>query len=142
MLVRLLYASRAKKSAATEDIEAILGQCRANNAPQGLTGILCWTGEVFMQVLEGGRSPVNQLYRKIAADPRHTDVILLSYEQIIERRFGSWTMGQVNLTKVNPSLVLKYCERTVLDPETLSAEAALAMLDELSASAAIAGRTG
>jgi hypothetical protein len=140
MLVRLLYASRAKKPPTPDEIEGILSQGRAHNAALGLTGILCWSGDVFMQVIEGGRGPVNMLYRQIAADARHTDVVLLSYEQIVERRFGGWTMGQVNLGKVNPSVLLKYCEKPVLDPATISAEAALALLAEFSATAAIAGR--
>jgi hypothetical protein len=76
MLVRLLYASRAKKAPTPEEIEGILTQGRAHNASLGLTGILCWSGDVFMQVIEGGRGPVNALYRQIAADPRHTDVLL------------------------------------------------------------------
>jgi len=140
MLVRLLYASRARRAPTPEDIEGILAQGRARNAALGLTGILCWSGDVFMQVIEGGRGPVNTLYRQIAADPRHTDVVLLSYEQIVERRFGSWTMGQVNLCKMNPAVLLKYCEKPLLDPATISAEAALALLGELSATAAIGGR--
>jgi hypothetical protein len=140
MLVRLLYASRAKKAPTPEEIEGILTQGRAHNAALGLTGILCWSGDVFLQVIEGGRGPVNSLYRQLAADPRHSDVVLLSYEQIVERRFGGWTMGQVNLCKVNPSVLLKYCEKPTLDPVTISAEAALALLGELSATAAIAGR--
>jgi hypothetical protein len=139
MLVRLLYASRAKKALTPDQIEGLLVQGRAHNAAFGLTGILCWSGDVFMQVIEGGRDPVNAVYRHIAADARHTDVVLLSYEQIIERRFGNWTMGQVNLSRVNPSVVLKYCEKPTLDPATLSAEGALALVSELIATAAIAG---
>lgn len=140
MLVRLLYASRAKKAPTPDEIEGILSEGRAHNAALGLTGILCWSGDVFMQVIEGGRGPVNAVYRQIAADARHTDVVLLSYEQLVERRFGGWTMGQVNLGKINPAVLLKYCEKPVLDPGTISAEAALALLAELSATAAIAGR--
>jgi hypothetical protein len=142
MLVRLLYASRAKKAPTGEDIEGIVAQARAHNAGLGLTGVLCWAGDVFLQVIEGGRQPVNQVYRQIAADPRHTDVILLAYEQIAERRFAPWTMGQVNLAKVNPSLLLKYCEKPALDPASISAESAFALLNELVATAAIVGRAG
>lgn len=140
MLVRLLFASRARKAPTSEDIEGIVSQARAHNPAMGLTGILCWAGDVFLQVIEGGREPVNQMYRTIAADARHTDVILLGYEQIIERRFAPWTMGQVNLSKVNPSLLLKYCEKPALDPHAITAEAALALLTELSLTASLAGR--
>ncbi len=72
----------------------------------GITGILCHGGDIFMQVLEGGRDTVNHLYSRICSDPRHRDVIVLHYEEITERRFSSWTMGQVNLERVNPSILL------------------------------------
>jgi hypothetical protein len=50
-------------------------------------------------------------------------------------------MGQVNLAKVNPSILLKYSEMTVLDPYAMSGKASMALLDELIATAQIIGRT-
>jgi hypothetical protein len=67
-------------------------------------------------------------------------VVLLSYEEINERSFGGWTMGLVNLAKLNPSIVLKYCERPELDPYAISGKVALALLLELMATASIMGR--
>lgn len=140
MLVRLLYASRSAQPVAPEVIEAILEQSRKHNPELGITGILCQSGEVFMQVLEGGRAPVNRLYNQIVRDERHRDVVLLHYEEIAERRFAGWTMGQVNLAKVNPSTLLKYCETQALDPYAMSGAAAMALLEELIATAQIIGR--
>ncbi|MFM2052267.1 MAG: hypothetical protein RL456_304 [Pseudomonadota bacterium] len=141
MLVRLLYASRAD-AVTPEVIDAILAQCRAHNPARGITGILCHGGDVFMQVLEGGRDTVSRLYQDILRDGRHRDVVLLHYEEITERRFSGWTMGQVNLARINPSIVLKYSERPVLDPFAVSGQASMAMLEELIATASIVGRTG
>jgi hypothetical protein len=140
MLVRLLYASRASAPLTPETIDAIVAASRKGNPSHGITGLLCHSGEIFMQVLEGGRDAVSELYAHIASDPRHKDVILLSYEEITERRFASWTMGQVNLSKVNPSILLKYSERPVLDPYAVSGKVSLAMLEELIATASILSR--
>lgn len=140
MLVRLLYASRAAQAVTPEHIESILAQCRAHNPALGLTGILCWSGDVFMQVIEGGRDAVNAKYNEIVRDPRHKDVALLWYGEIPERRFAGWTMGQVNLSKVNQTILLKYGERAVLDPFAVSGCASLALLEELIATASIMGR--
>lgn len=140
MLVRLLYASRASAPLTSEAIDGILAASRKGNPNLGVTGLLCHSGDIFMQVLEGGRDAVSALYGRIAADPRHQDVILLSYEEITERRFASWTMGQVNLSKVNPSILLKYSERPVLDPYAVSGKVSLAMLEELIATASIISR--
>jgi len=140
MLVRLLYASRAPSSLSPETIEAVLASSRRNNTSLGVTGLLCHSGDIFLQVLEGGRDAVNQLYSRISGDPRHTDVILLHYEEITERRFAGWTMGQVNLARVNPSTLLKYSERPVLDPYAVSGKVSMALLDELIAMACIVSR--
>jgi len=142
MLVRLMYASRSSDPVSAALIESILEQSRRNNPPLGITGVLCQGGDVFMQVLEGGRTPVNQLYGEILRDGRHRDVVLLSYEEICERRFSGWTMGQVNLAKINPSTLLKYCEKATLDPYAMSGTVMMAFLDELIATAQIIGRAG
>ena len=141
MLVRLLYASRAKANMTQEVIDQILAVSRKENPSKGITGLLCHSGDIFMQVLEGGREAVSQLYARIAADPRHDDVVLLVYEEITERRFAGWTMGQVNLSRVNPSILLKYSERRVLDPYAVSGRVSMAMLDELIATASICSRS-
>lgn len=140
MLIRLLYASRAAEALTQEVIESILAQSREHNPALGITGIRCWSGDIFMQVLEGGREAVNHLYNEIVRDPRHRDVTLLHYQEISERHFAGWTMGQVNLSKVNPSLLLKYSEKPTLDPYAVSGRASLALLEELIATASIIGR--
>ena len=93
-----------------------------------------------MQVLEGGRDAVSALYNRIAQDPRHRDVIVLQYEEITERRFAGWTMGQVNLSKINHSILLKYSEKPELDPYSVSGKVSFALLEELMATASIIGR--
>jgi len=140
MLVRLLYVSRAVDHSPPA-VEAILAQSRSHNTACGITGILCYGGATFLQAIEGGRNAINELYGHILRDPRHKDVVLLHYEEISERRFGGWTMGQVNLSKLNASTVLKYSERPELDPYTVSGTVSLALLEELMATAAIVGRT-
>lgn len=140
MLVRLLYASRAVDDS-PEAIEAILAASRQHNPGLGITGILCHGGGVFLQAIEGGRQAVSDLYGRIQRDPRHKDVVLLHYEEITERRFGGWTMGQVNLARINASIVLKYSERAELDPYAVSGRVSLALLEELMATASIIGRS-
>lgn len=142
MLIRLLYASRAAGPVTQDVVESILAQSRAHNPALGITGILCHGGEIFMQVLEGGRGPVNELYNSIVRDPRHRDVVVLHYEEIAERRFAGWTMGMVNLERINPALLLKYGDRPELDPYGSSGRASMALLEELMLTASIVGRAG
>ena len=139
MLVRLLYASRAVDTS-PEAIEAILAQSRQHNPACGITGVLCYGGGIFLQAIEGGRSAVSDLYGHIQRDARHKNVELLHFEEIAERRFGGWTMGQVNLSKINASTILKYSETVELDPYKMSGKVSLALLEELIMTASIIGR--
>ncbi len=49
-------------------------------------------------------------------------------------------MGQVNLSKINASTILKYSETVDLDPYTMSGKVTLALLEELIMTASIIGR--
>jgi hypothetical protein len=139
MLVRLLYASRAVDTS-SDAIESILQQSRSHNPGSGVTGVLCYGGGIFLQALEGGRMTVSELYGHIQRDARHKDVVLLHYEEIAERRFAGWTMGEVNMTRINASILLKYAEKPELDPYSVSGLVSLALLEELMATASIIGR--
>ncbi len=139
MLVRLVYTSRAVDTS-PDAIESILHQSRAHNPGSGVTGVLCYGGGIFLQALEGGRMAVNELYGHILRDSRHKDVVLLHYQEISEREFGGWTMGEVNMTRVNASILLKYAEKPELDPYSVSGRVSLALLEELMATASIIGR--
>jgi hypothetical protein len=140
MLVRLMYASSAKECVNQAALSAILDKSKKNNPLVGITGVLCFSEGIFLQVLEGGRASVSQLYNRIATDTRHHKVVLLSFEEIAERRFGCWAMGQVNLTRVNPGVLLKYSETATLDPYCVSGAVSMALFNELVATAAIMGQ--
>ncbi len=138
MLIRCLYASRAVNATGKDARQAILAQSRRNNPERGITGLLCYGQDVFIQVLEGGRDEVCALYNDIVKDERHTQVRMLVYGEISERLFGNWKMGEIDLTRINQSVLLKYHERPELDPFTCSGHATLALINELVATGAIA----
>lgn len=140
MLVRLLYASRFIGKIECDDIHNIMQQAHTHNPQNGITGILCYSDKVFMQVLEGGREAINALYAKILRDARHSDVVLLHYEEVSERRYAGWTMGQANLARINASTLLRFSDLPVLDPHAMSGKNSLALIDELMATATIVGR--
>jgi hypothetical protein len=144
MLVRLLYASRAVDGIDEAFLKSILEQSREKNVEHGITGVLCTYPEsgVFIQALEGGREAVNRLYGNIVRDPRHSEVTLLDFAEIEERRFAGWRMGIVDLTKVNLSSILRYSEKGEFDPFSMSGRSALALIEELASSAAIVSYDG
>ena len=85
----------------------------------------------------GGSSEAAEARRRLG---KQRDRVLAVGEEIGERRFGHWNMGQVNIARVNTALLLKYSEKPVLDPFTASGAATLALLHELVDTAQIATR--
>jgi hypothetical protein len=142
MLVRLLYASRAVGPIDDALLHAIVERSRAHNLEHGITGILCVypDGGIFLQALEGARREVNTLYGNLVRDRRHGEITILDYAEIEERKFSAWRMGCVDLKKVNLSTILRYSEKPVLDPYSMTGVGALALLEELSKTAAIVSR--
>lgn len=140
MLVRLIYASRARNPISPETVEGILASARRRNPEQGLTGVLCYSDSIFVQVLEGGRDQVNRMYGLLQRDERHHELVLLGYEAIDERQYSSWTMGKIRLDKINRSLLLKYSVCGELNPYLVSNCATVALLNELASTAAFAQR--
>jgi hypothetical protein len=137
MLVRLIYASRANAPLHVDTLSTLLKAARDHNTTAGITGVLVYSDGIFLQLLEGGRNAVNAVYNRITQDERHHDVVLLSYDEVAERRFAGWAMGQANLSRLNPGILLKYSERAVLDPYALSGKAILALFEELVSTAVI-----
>lgn len=137
MMVRLVYVSRSEVIADESQVDAIITRSKEYNPTNGITGVLCYTGGMFLQVLEGGREAVNRLYTEITRDTRHHDVTLLEYAEIDQRRFENWTMGRVNLDKVNPAVLLRHSDLPTLDPYRLSGAACVSLLEDLLSNAAV-----
>lgn len=97
-MIRLVYVSSTDRDLDIGSIENILSSSRKNNATLGITGILLHIDGGFMQVLEGEKLSVENLYSRIEADPRHwdTQVLLTRNEPPL---FEGWSMG---FKKLNP----------------------------------------
>ncbi len=100
MLKRISYISKSSRPLTRDDIDQLAADAEKRNRPKGITGMLMASGDVFYQVLEGPTVMVDELFRKIAADTRHHDVLVLSAQDDVEdRQFPNWAMKKVNLDK-------------------------------------------
>ena len=103
-LCRLVYKSTTSWDILTNDLLRQLSEKSAkNNATNDITGLLVLSDETFLQVLEGPVDAVNALFTKIIANKVHHDVTLLSYEQVAQRNFDSWSMRVVDLNDLDLS---------------------------------------
>lgn len=130
--VRLIYVSRARGPQTTTVTTSILLQAQVHNKVRGITGVLCQGQGFFIQVLEGERSTVNALYRRICVDLRHKDVELLRYEDITERKFSQWSMALVKLSVDDPMVKVQHPE---FDPYSASGDQVMHLLANLIQSA-------
>ena len=123
-LTQLVYASKITSDFKPVDIESILLSARKHNEKNNITGVLCFNSKSFLQCLEGSRAKVNQTYHRILNDPRHTDIIMLDYQELIEREFDNWTMGYVPESSLTAPVNLKYSGSPEFDPYDMSGASA------------------
>ena len=114
---QLFYTSR---SAPGVDVDGILHQSRHNNAVDGITGLLWHDGTHFLQVIEGPEASVAATYARIADDPRHAELTILSDRLIGAREFGYWSMERATRSLDDGEAVLARIERRLARaPEAL-----------------------
>ena len=101
---QIFYVSRATDPFDSGAIGSLLQDSRRNNESSRITGCLLFSGRCFAQVLEGERSAVLALARRIARDPRHTDVRVLNEGGRAEREYSGWTMGYLHDVSVEDDL--------------------------------------
>lgn len=93
LMHQLIYFSQATASLTGTQLEELLAQARQFNAAHGLTGILLYGNDQFLQVLEGDAATIHSLYARICQDPRHHDVVTYADGAITARVFADWHMG-------------------------------------------------
>lgn len=105
-LERVVYCSRARiDTASLQAISELLGVSQRNNARDGLTGALAVNDGWFLQVVEGPGTALDRLLRRLAEDPRHADVEILSRRSVTARLFPDWSMVAARITPdVGPQL--------------------------------------
>ena len=128
MLVSLLYVSQPRGPVTTSVTSTILRSSIVNNKSADISGVLCQGTGLYMQVLEGERPVVNNMFYRIVADSRHHLIELLSMEEITQRKFNQWSMALVHLNANDPMVIMNHPE---FNPYASSAKDAMNILDEL-----------
>ena len=98
-LVSLIYTSRAVPSLEIPDVDTIHREALTYNPLDGITGLLVFNGESFMQVIEGAESAIDDLLGRLRKDRRHCDLEVRDRRPIPARFFPNWSMHRID---VNP----------------------------------------
>ncbi len=98
MLKRIRYISEFSDALGPDELRQVAADSARNNKRDQITGLLISAGNLFFQLLEGPPAAVDECYRRIKEDPRHTNVLLLSMEVgDMERLCPDWDMKGIDL---------------------------------------------
>ena len=98
-LSQYFYVSQLACGADASSVAAILAQAREGNARHGITGLLVFDGQNFVQYLEGPTGAVQSLAARIEVDPRHTGMDVLHQGPLPLRRCARYELGYADPTE-------------------------------------------
>jgi len=90
-LYRIIYSSRPFGFDSSV-LSGLLIDSRENNEKHNITGSLICRADIYLQMLEGPKKKVFEVFEKIKKDDRHLEVEVLSEGTIKERLFPNWAM--------------------------------------------------
>ncbi|WP_158267657.1 BLUF domain-containing protein [Adhaeribacter arboris] len=89
----IMYISTALVIVQEAELQEMLIQYRRNNLRDAITGLLLYSGEHYVQLIEGAEEDLRRLFAKISKDYHHTNLIKLADGAIRQRSFENWSMG-------------------------------------------------
>ncbi|WP_375434693.1 BLUF domain-containing protein [uncultured Hymenobacter sp.] len=92
-MIHIIYISRAVHPLSDQDLQALLSQCRRDNAQHNVTGVLFYSHGNIAQLIEGEPEILEPLFEKISRDGRHSNVVKLVSKLISVRSFPDWSMA-------------------------------------------------
>lgn len=109
-LHELTYFSLATRAMSPTDLGALLDEAREKNLRRGITGLLVFFRNEFVQLLEGERTEIFSLYQSICADPRNRNNHLMWEEPIQQRSFADWSMAFTAMDDLTPKEKLGFSD--------------------------------
>ncbi len=92
-LTELVYSSDTPDAMDADAVQALLDHAREKNTRMQVTGLLCYDGRSFLQIIEGESDVILDLFHAIQNDPRHTNIQILHDGEIEARAFNDWKMA-------------------------------------------------
>lgn len=80
-------------------IDSIVAIAKKENSAHGITGVLFFESNKFLQVIEGEEAELRQLMKNIEADRRHESIKYLIDCKIEERALKDWNMDVFQLKR-------------------------------------------
>ena len=91
-IYQLIYVSGATLPMSAPDLRSLANKSALSNEQLGITGLLLYHEQRFMQFLEGDVFSVGGKFEVIRNDPRHHGVYVLRRRFVVQRQFPDWSM--------------------------------------------------
>lgn len=90
----IFYTSQSTMSEddVSDNLSDIVRACTEHNNENGITGVLFYENQNFIQALEGEEEDVRSTLARVQKDTRHTNLNVLVDAPISTRSFSNWAM--------------------------------------------------
>ena len=98
-MYRIIYLSSATTKFSNEEIISLLDLSRRNNEENQITGLLLYSDGNFLQIIEGKKKALEELFEKISLDSRHKNIIKVFHGKVPTRNYAKWKMAFSTIDK-------------------------------------------
>nr|WP_321222386.1 BLUF domain-containing protein [uncultured Psychroserpens sp.] len=98
MSYSIIYQSKAQDNLKITEIDNMLLKAKRFNKEHNITGCIVYHDDRFIQIIEGEKPEIINLYAKIKDDKRHFDVMTLSETATNQTLWDDWSMAFYKFT--------------------------------------------
>ena len=98
----IVFFSTAAMPMSRRDLAALGKECAEPNSHVGITGMLLHKNGSFLQVMESSKAVICDMFARISADPRHTNIRKIRDRPIPRREFAGHAVSFKNLDELPP----------------------------------------
>lgn len=109
-LFQVVYHATAPRPMTPADLAQIAAVSRKRNEPDGITGMLLYGWQQFVQVIEGPAAGLLSLLGRIGRDERCSLFFLDVVAPITRRSFPEWAMLTVNMESAGSDARFRYAK--------------------------------
>ena len=97
---KLIYISTAVGDWDATSLHQLGAAASESNKQQDITGVLFFSKHNFIQLLEGSKTQLDELFGRISSDDRHTNIKILATSEDNSRSCPQWNMAFMNLNEI------------------------------------------
>lgn len=95
MQYSICYVSNLAPGITLKEIQDLLDFCYKTNNELGIKGLLLYSEGNFLQVLEGEKEKVLEVFEKIKKDTRHTNIIQVVGREVTQKALDGYQVDMV-----------------------------------------------